>query len=136
MEYAIKLRTTESIDAIEPKVREALAENGFGILTEIDVQATLKKKIDVDRPPYKILGACNPGLANKGIAEEPDLGVLLPCNVCLYEDERGVTVVSAMKPTTALGIIDNPALGPIADEAERAIVQAIERAVPVEARAT
>jgi uncharacterized protein (DUF302 family) len=129
MEYAMKRTTDEPMDEVEKRVREALAEEGFGILTEIDVQATLKTKIDVDRPAYKILGACNPTFANQALEAAPDLGVLLPCNVCLYED-NGTTVVSAMKPTAALGLVDNPTVSEIGHEVEKRVWRALERAVP------
>lgn len=125
----MKRTTDEPMDEVEARVRDALAKEGFGILSEIDVQATLKKKLDVDRPAYKILGACNPGFANEALKAAPDLGVLLPCNVCLYE-ENGTTVVSAMKPTAALGLVDHPKVSEIGHEVEKRIWRALERAVP------
>lgn len=94
-----------------------LKEEGFGVLTEIDVKATLKKKLDVDFPKYMILGACNPPFAHKSLLAESDIGVLLPCNVVIYEKD-GKTILSVMKPSTALGMIDNPALANIAGEVE------------------
>lgn len=102
-------------DAIE-RVTAALQGEGFGVLTTIDVQATLKTKIDVDVDPYIILGACNPQLAHRGMQAEPELGALLPCNVIVREAD-GVVHVAAMEPLTALGMIGNPQLDPIAQEA-------------------
>lgn len=94
-------------DEVQGRVTEALMAEGFGVLTEIDVQATLKKKLDIDKRPYKILGACNPVLANQAIDAEPDIGLLLPCNVVIREDESGNVVVGFMDPLTVLGLVDN-----------------------------
>lgn len=98
-----------TLDEIEPRVREALAANGFGVLTEIDVQATIKKKLDKDMPAYKILGACNPGLAFQAIGFEPKVGSMLPCNVILRGIEGGVEV-SAVDPVASMSGIDNAEL--------------------------
>jgi uncharacterized protein (DUF302 family) len=95
----------------------ALQQEGFGVLTEIDVQATLKKKLDVDFRRYIILGACNPHLAHRGLTAEKELGLLLPCNVIVYEDEPGRSVISIVDPLAMLGVVDNPALREVADEA-------------------
>lgn len=129
MEYAIKVRTNDAMDDVEERLREELSEEGFGVLTEIDVKATLAEKLGKDTREHKILGACNPQLADQGLSAEPDLGVLLPCNVTLYAD-GDATIVSAMKPTTALEMISNPTVEKIAREAERSIYEAITRAVP------
>ncbi len=92
-------------EEIETVTRNILSEHGFGALTEIDVRATLKKKIDVDIRPYKILGACNPPLAHQAVELMPEIGVLLPCNVIIYENEKGKIVVSAMNPDVAMSVV-------------------------------
>ena len=102
-------------DAIE-QVTEALKEEGFGVLTEIDVKATLKKKIDVDRRPYTILGACNPVLANQAINADPDIGLLLPCNVLVREEEDGTVSVSFMDPNAVLGLVEMEGVEALAKE--------------------
>lgn len=104
--------------AIE-KVTAALKEEGFGILTEIDVKATLKKKLDVEFRRYVILGACNPKLAHQALKTELEIGLLLPCNVIVYEDEdAGGSVVSIVDPIAMLGVVINPTLGDVANEAQ------------------
>jgi uncharacterized protein (DUF302 family) len=103
-------------EAVE-RTREELAKEGFGVLTEIDVAATLKKKLDADFRPYVILGACNPPLAHRALAAELEIGLLLPCNVIVYAGDRpGTSVVSAMDPRAALSLAGNPAVGPLAAE--------------------
>jgi uncharacterized protein (DUF302 family) len=99
------------------KVTAALKEEGFGVLTEIDVQATFKQKLDADFRRYVILGACNPHLARQALTAELELGLLLPCNVIVYEDEPGQSVVSIVDPLAMLGIVENPALDEVAHEA-------------------
>ena len=99
--------------AIE-RVTEELAKEGFGILTVIDVQATLKTKLDKDIRPYRILGACNPGLADQAIAAVPEIGLLLPCNVLVREDEEDQVHVSFMDPGAVLGMVDDPRVDSLA----------------------
>ncbi len=103
-------------DAAVARVTELLAGEGFGVLTEIDVKATLKKKLDVDFKRYVILGACNPPMAHQALTMEPDIGVLLPCNVCVSERDGGGTRVAAMNPAAAFTLIDNPEIVGVADE--------------------
>jgi uncharacterized protein (DUF302 family) len=100
-------------DEIDARTRKALADNGFGVLTEIDVKATMKKKIDKDMDGYRILGACNPGMAWEAIGQEPRVGAMLPCNVILREVDGGVEV-SAVDPLASMAGIDNDALKAVA----------------------
>lgn len=112
-------------DKAVEKATAALKEEGFGVLTEIDVKATLKKKLDVDFRRYVILGACNPPFAHQALAAELEIGLLLPCNVIVYETEDGGAVVSAMNPMAALGIVDNPAMMEVADQVTEKIRRAL-----------
>ncbi len=109
-----------SLEEAEAKVTQALKEEGFGILTRIDVKATLKQKLDVDFRPYVILGACNPKLANRALSEDDSVGLLLPCNVVVAEGSGGAEVALA-RPQTMFEMVDNPAVQPVADEAEERI---------------
>ena len=122
--YGMTVRTDLSMEAAEAAIRAALAEQGFGILTEIDVAETLKKKIDVVRAPYRILGACNPVLANQALEIEEGIGLLLPCNVAVYES-GGNTIVAAMEPELMSGVTDNAALAEVASEAKRRLILAL-----------
>ncbi len=122
--YAITRALDAPFEVVVEQVTEAMAAEGFGILTTIDVQATLKKKIDADVDPYVILGACNPHLASRGLAEEPDLGVLLPCNVVVRHKD-GQTHVAAMDPSSAMELAANPNLVPMAAEAREKIARAV-----------
>ncbi len=108
------------------RTTEALKGEGFGILAEIDVAGTLKKKLDLDLRPYTILGACNPALAGKAIAAEPQIGLLLPCNVLVQGDRDGMTV-SIADPKAMFAMVDNPALVDVANEAEARLRRAIDR---------
>jgi uncharacterized protein (DUF302 family) len=114
-------------DAVE-KTKAALKAEGFGVLCEIDVQKTMKEKRGIDFRPYVILGACNPPLAEKALAAELDLGLLLPCNVVVYEAEGG-SVVAAMDPEPVLKVVGNPALEPIAREVKQRLARALQRIV-------
>ncbi len=107
------------------RCREALSAEGFGVLTEIDVQATLKKKLGVDLPPYLILGACHPPSAHRALSAAPEVGVLLPCNVTVSVED-GRTVVRAMNPRSALGILDSPAVAEVAAEVAAALERVLE----------
>jgi uncharacterized protein (DUF302 family) len=122
--YAITRRVDGAVPDVVERVTAALREEGFGILTTIDVQATLKAKLDQDVAPYVILGACNPQLASRGLELEPDLGVLLPCNVVVREAAGGV-VVAAMEPLAALALAGSEALTPLATEARERIERAV-----------
>ena len=105
-----------SFDEAVTKVTAALQTEGFGVLTEIDVAGTLKKKIDADMPPYRILGACNPALAHRGITAEPEIGMLLPCNVVVRQNDAGTVRVEFMDPQAILPLVDKPGVTELAGE--------------------
>jgi uncharacterized protein (DUF302 family) len=123
--YTRHLPGTPPAEARE-RIIAALKEEGFGILTEIDVAATLKTKLDVDFRPYVILGACNPQLAHRALGAEIGIGLLLPCNVCVWEDEGG-SVVSIAKPEAMFEIVGRPDVQPVADEAGERLRRALDR---------
>jgi uncharacterized protein (DUF302 family) len=112
--YTHRRRLTRPVGEVVERVRAALETEGFGILTEIDVQATLKKKLGVDRKPYLILGACQPALAHRALSAEPSVGVFLPCNVDVYEGEDGATYVETVRPDVLFQHVQNPAVAPVA----------------------
>jgi uncharacterized protein (DUF302 family) len=122
--FTFGTRLAGSIPDVRPAVEAALLAEGFGILTEIDVQATMKAKLGVDRAPYLILGACNPTLAHRALEADPSVGALLPCNVVLRAD-GGETIVEAMDPTAALAIVRRSAVHDVAEEAKASLVRAI-----------
>ena len=115
--YGFGCRLPLAIAAAKAATTAALKQEGFGVLTEIDVQATLKAKLDVNYRPYIILGACNPQLAYQGLQAEPELGLLLPCNVIIYDNSDQTSTVSIVDPFQMLGVVHNPALEPVAAEA-------------------
>jgi len=114
--YGFNTKVSGNFDDVVPRVVEELKKEGFGVLTEIDVQATLKTKLGVDRRPYKILGACNPPLANQAIEAEPDIGLLLPCNVLVREEDDGSVNVGFMDPKAVLGLVQRPELDDLGAE--------------------
>ena len=116
MQYYISTKLGMPFDEAIELVTEKLKEQGFGVLTEIDVKATMKKKLDVDFYNYKILGACNPPFAYKALLAEDKIGVMLPCNVIVQEKEKGTVEVSAVDPRASMQAVENPALSDIADE--------------------
>ncbi len=126
--YHFSTKLAGDIEIIEQKVIEALKEEGFGVLTEIDIQATLKKKLDIDHRPYKILGACNPPLAHKALEAEPDIGLLLPCNVVVREVEDNTIIVSFMDPSAVLTLVDRDDIKTLAGEV-RARLERVRQAL-------
>jgi uncharacterized protein (DUF302 family) len=125
MDFTRRIELDSSYDDTIGRVTAALKDQGFGILTEIDVRQTLKDKLDVDIEPQVILGACNPGLAHRALEIDPRIGALLPCNV-VVRTENGRTVVEALDPKLIAEIPDNPALAPIAEEAGQRIQAALD----------
>ncbi len=118
--------TGDSFDAVVGDVTAALKAQGFGVLTEIDVKATMKKKLDVDYGHYTILGACNPPLAHKAISAAPDIGLLLPCNVIVREVEGGAFEVNVVKPSAMFQLVSDPALEEVAAAADAKLKAAID----------
>jgi len=126
MTYTIsRIIPDAGIDTVETRTREALAAQGFGVLTEIDVKATMKKKLDVEMPAYRILGACNPGMAHQAIGIEPRVGAMLPCNVILREIGGGVEV-SAVDPVASMAAIDNAELKSVAATVRDLLAKAVD----------
>ena len=125
-DYTFSRTLDADLATAEAQARDALAAEGFGVLTEIDVQATLKTKIDVDVPGYKILGACNPPLAHQAMQTEPKIGVMLPCNVILRDVGDGRTEVSAIDPVASMAAVENDGLGEIADEVRQRLRRVVE----------
>ncbi len=125
MIYGIQKTLSGTFDEVVEKVKGALTKVGFGILTEINVKETLKKKLDVDYPNYRILGACHPQSAYQVLLKEQEIGLLLPCNVIVYEKEDGKITVSAIRPTTAMQVIKNDEVVGIAKEVEKKLERVI-----------
>ena len=125
--YTLSDTTTLPFDEAVERVRQELKAEGFGVLCEIDVQATLKEKLGIDREPYTILGACNPPLAHQALEAEPELGALLPCNVIVYRRD-GETHISAVDAERMLSIVGNDQLAPVAAEVKERLGAVVERA--------
>lgn len=124
--YGFSKKVEMSFEDAVQKVTDALQNEGFGVLTTIDVQATLKKKLGLDTEKYLILGACNPQFAHRALEAEPELGLLLPCNAIVYEDKAGGVHVAVLDPVRALSIVENPALEPVAAEVRERLQRVIQ----------
>lgn len=125
--YGISVTVALPYDQAVERTRAALAKEGFGVLSEIDVKSTLKKKLDADFRPYIILGACNPPLAHKALSAELDIGLLLPCNVVVYAaDDPGKSVVAAMDPVEALSLTGNDGIRPLASDVRSRLERVLE----------
>jgi uncharacterized protein (DUF302 family) len=125
MSYALSKTVDLSYDEAVAATKAALQEQGFGVLTEIDMKATLKAKIDADIPPQVILGACRPPLAKRALELDPSIGTLLPCNVVVREDEAGATLVEALDPSTMVELTGNPGLEEVATDARARLENAL-----------
>lgn len=125
MSYHFSKRVDLPFDQAIERTTEVLKEHGFGVLTEIDIKATLKKKLDVDFRNYRILGACNPPNAHKALQAEPHIGLMLPCNVIVQEHEDGSVEVSGVDPVASMQAIENNKLGAVAQEVQSMMKQAI-----------
>ncbi len=128
--YGMGVEVALAYDDAVARVTDALKAEGFGVLTTIDVKATLKQKLDLEFRRYVILGACNPHLASRALAVELEIGLLLPCNVIVYELEAGRSAVSAMAPLPAMGIVGNPTLTDVAAEADAKLRRALASLEP------
>ena len=115
-----------SFDDARARITDALKQEGFGVLTEIDVKATMKAKLDVDFRRYVILGACNPNLAHKALSADLGIGLLLPCNVCVWEED-GASVVSVIRPDAMFSVVKTPGMEPVVEEAGRKLTGALEK---------
>lgn len=125
--YGFKRTLDATVEEADARVREELKKEGFGVLTEIDVKSTLKQKLGVDFRPYRILGACNPPLAHRAMSEEVDLGLLLPCNVIVYQgDQAGTAVVAILDPVKQLGVSGRSDLGPLAEDVRARMKRVLE----------
>ena len=124
-DYGMRKVFDGSVEAAEEAVTAALKEVGFGVLTRIDVSATLKAKIDYDKAPYVILGACNPKVASQALEMEEELGLLLPCNVIVYENKAGETVISIIEPEAMLSVVNRSDMNALAGQVRVLLEQAL-----------
>lgn len=122
--FTFGTRMNGDLPSVRPAVEAALRAEGFGVVTEIDIEATMRNKLGIEQPPYVILGACNPPLAHRALEADPSVGALLPCNVVLRQDGTG-TIVEAMDPMAILGIVDLPAIRLVAEEARARLQRVI-----------
>jgi uncharacterized protein (DUF302 family) len=127
MGYYLSRAVPGDFDSVVNRVVGALVAEGFGVLTDIDVQATLKKKLDAEMPKYRILGACNPGLAHQALQTEDKLGVMLPCNVIVRETSSGGVEVASVDPVTAMERVGNPKLKPVAEQVRAKLQRALDQ---------
>jgi uncharacterized protein (DUF302 family) len=125
--YGLRHEVTLPYDDAVSRVREELGQEGFGVITEIDVRATFKTKLDIDFKPYVILGACNPSLAHGALTAEEEIGLLLPCNVIVYAMDDGTSRVVALDPVRQLSLSGNPELEPVANEVRSRLARALDR---------
>ena len=123
-DYGFNITLAQPFDTVVARVVAALAEQGFGILSDIDVQKTLETRLGVQRGPYRILGACNPQLANRVLEADPDIGLLLPCNVIVREEAPGKVVVGFLDPQTMVALVGKPGIRTVADDAEQRLRRA------------
>lgn len=126
--YTYRLRIDADVETADAEIRQALADEGFGVLTEIDVQATLREKLDEETDPYTILGACNPALAHQALEADPAIGALLPCNVVVRAHPEGGSELIAIDPDRMLGLADEPALADLAQEVGQGLRRALDAA--------
>ena len=126
--YGISVETAKPYEEAVAGVKEALKAEGFGVLTEIDVRETMKQKLGVDFRHYDIIGACNPPLAHKALSADVDIGLLLPCNVVVYEGESGKCTIAAIDPDTMVSMTGNEQLRPVASEAKARLTRALAAA--------
>ncbi|WP_018477743.1 DUF302 domain-containing protein [Pontibacter roseus] len=127
MSYHLSKKINGSFEDATTKVKEALQQEGFGVISEIDLKEKFKEKLQVDFRNYKILGACNPKLAHQAIQQEPNIGVMLPCNVLLQEHENGEVEVTAVNPMETMAAVDNPNLSSLAEEVSQKLKTAINK---------